>query len=535
MTAEAMQRRRFAGRLSEGAIVAAVYLCAQGLMFLDKGVFWDDWVWYRQPWSMLMDVSRQLGSLWPGWTLAAPYQSDAAMWVTRMVAAGAYLLAALWFLGILRELGVDRPTRLVMALCFAVFPVNGARIPIATAPYAVSLALFVGGCRLVVASTRRPSLWIRVGAALALLLSLRTASFGVLIPVVLGYVIWQEGVARAPRLWFAAAVRHAELLVVPLVYVVLRAFVLIPSGAYGDYNAITATTAFHGIAGVPAAMWHSLVAPLLWGASELVTVVGVVSAAIVFGLLLAGRDSEPQDSRSWRRALAWIVAGVALVAVALLPYLLVGKMPALSDFESRHQLLVPFGAALGFGGAYRLLRVWLRRSEVAALALAALLLGGFVAADISNNISYLRERYKHISMMEQMAASPEFRSATTFLFLDRTRELNANRRVSVRDYEYAGMMTETFGDQTRFGVDAGEFASTGMVGHRADFNAQNKMGAYRERPPQYLVEVLPGALDLSSDATVLHLLAVDLANPAKLADATRQTVELRIQAAGIIQ
>ncbi|HEY5541338.1 MAG TPA: hypothetical protein VIL41_07790 [Coriobacteriia bacterium] len=534
MTPRPARRRLVAGFVPDGVAVALAYLMAHGLMFLNKGIYWDDWVWYKQSWALLADVSRQLGSTWPAWTLAASYQSDAAIWITRVVVALCYLLASLWFLGILREMGVDRRTRLLMALCFAVFPVNGARIPIATAAYGVSLALFVGGFRLVVASTagERPRAWMRVAAALALLLSLRTASFGVLLPVVLGYVVWVEGAAREPRRWLSIAMRHAELLVVPVVYVLLRVLVFVPSGAYGDYNAITLSSAMTGIASIPVAVWHSFVAPFAWGISELAGVGGLAVAVILFAILFFSRGRDDEAAMPRRTAAIWVAAGLALVVVALLPYLLVGKMPALSDFDSRHQLLVPFGAALAIGAALRFSFGPLARGRLAMLVAASLLLGGFIAADVSNNVSYLRERYKHIAMMEAMRAQPAFRSATTFTFLDRTRDLNANHRTSVRDYEYAGMMVETFGDQTRFGADADEFARSGMVGFRTRFTSFYKMGAYVEHPVQYEVEVLPGPLGIDRTSTVLRLLAIDVLHPAELRAATTGAVVLRLHAVG---
>jgi len=523
---------RRATALPDGVIVALVYLCAQGLMFLDKGLYWDDWTWYRQPWGMLADSSRQLGSMWPAWTLAAPYQSTTSVWVARAVAATCYLLASLWFLGILRRLGIDRTTGLVMALCFAAFPVNGARIPIATAAYGVSLALFVGGFRLVVASLDRPSPWVRSGAAAALLLSLRTASFGVLLPVVFGYVIWREGAARDVRRWPAIAFHHAELVLIPVAYVLLRLFVFIPSRTYGTYNTMTLVTVRSGIADVPSALWRSLVDPTVRGVGQLAGVVGFGAALAVLALMFLGRRAG-DEAMSRRTAAKYVIVGLALVVVALLPYLLVGKMPSLDDFSSRHQLLVPFGAALAFGGALRFVFGREKRGTVAMIVVAALLLGGFVAADISNNVSYLTERYKNLAMMEAMQTLPEFRSATTFTFIDRTPNLSADRRARVRVTEYAGMMTEAFGDQTRFGAQADEFARLGMRGYRALFTAHYKMGEYVERPVQYQVEVLPGPLGINRASVLLRLLETDLFRPFELPSAVTGAIVLRPRAVGM--
>jgi len=516
--------------VSDGLIVAVAFILGFGLTFLDSGVYWDDWVWFRQPWSVLADISRQLGSLWPAWTLAAPFQSQDAMWATRAIAMLAYLLAALWFLGLLRDVGVDRTTRLVMALVFATLPVNGARIPVSTAAYGVALALFMGGFRLVSLSYHSRRTWLRVAAAVALLLSLRAASLGVLLLVVYAYVIWREGAVRTPGRWVRALARRGELLAVPIVYLLLTAFVFVPHGEYAGYNEVTRSAVFTLPKTLTAAMWHSLVAPVLLGVKSIASPWGIVSAALILGLVwVAMRGSAHRGCMARRDAALWVAAGVALVAIAVVPYLIVGKMPALSDFESRHQLVVPVGAALGLGAGIRLVFGPSRRGSIAVLVAASVLCGGFIAADASNSLSYLREHYKHVALMDLMRESPAFQKGTTFLFDDATTELNANRRTSVRDYEYAGMMAETFGDQTRFGADVSDFESRGMGAYRQGFTSLYKMGDYVEVPPQYVVEVRQGPVDLSADRQVLSLLLTERLRPDELHEALRGTLTLTVE------
>ena len=536
MTPKSAQRRLVADLVPEGVVVAIAYLAAHGLMFLNKGIYWDDWMNFRQPWSLLAEMSSQVGSIWPAWTLAALYQSDTSVWIARAFVAICYLLASLWFLGILRNSGVDRTTRLVMAVCFALFPVNGARIPIATAQYGVALALFVGGFRLVVASVGRKGFALRSLAALALLFSLRAASFGVFLPLVYAYVIWREGAAREPRRWLSIAARHAELLAVPLVFVALRQFVFVPYGTFADYNTFSLASLASLPRGVVAATWHSLIQPLILGVGSVVSVAGLVAALMILVALMLGSgriDLADQDAGDRvmvrRQAAVWLAVGLGLVVLALLPYLLVGKMPALSDFESRHQLLVPFGVAIAMGAGLRLACGTSRKGTLTMIVVAALLFGGFASADFENNVSYLRERYKHIAMVEAMRAQPEFRDATTFLFDDRTYALNANQRTVVRATEYAGMMNLAFGTQTRFGADLVQFASSGMASYRSSFRQWEKMAEYHERPVQYLVDVVPGSPDLGSTRAVLALLATDITNPSRLRDATRGAVRLRLR------
>jgi hypothetical protein len=275
-------------------------------------------------------------------------------------------------------------------------------------------------------------------------------------------------------------------------------------------------------------MWGSFAAPIGSGIAALASAAGLVASLSVLGILYLGRGSSDEGAMTRRSAARFVAAGLLLLVLALLPYLFVGKMPGLADFSSRHQLLVPFGAAMILGGLLRLGAGPSARRTLGMLAAAAMLLGGFTVATIDNNLSYLRERYKQIAMMEAMRVTPEFRSATTFTFIDRTPDLNANRRTSIRDYEYAGMMAQAFGDQTRFGADADEFERRGMAGFRGRFTSLYKMGGYMEGSVQYRVEVLPGPLGIDRDRVVLRLLAVDLFDPSGLPGAVVGAVSLRL-------
>ena len=142
----------------------------------------------------------------------------------------------------------------------------------------------------------------------------------------------------------------------------------------------------------------------------------------------------------------WISLGFLMFFMAVFPYAVVGKIPFLEDWESRHQLLIPLGASfiLVYGVRLVIKNVTVRDFLYTFFILI------FLFSNISNYIAFQKDWYKQLSLMENFRNSKEMINNNTFLFDDKTLELNANDR-SYRFYEYAGLMKEAFEEETRFG------------------------------------------------------------------------------------
>jgi len=52
---------------SNAIIVAIVYTLSWGLICFNKGIYWDDWIWFNVDHSVLLRSMSQAGFLWFGW------------------------------------------------------------------------------------------------------------------------------------------------------------------------------------------------------------------------------------------------------------------------------------------------------------------------------------------------------------------------------------------------------------------------------------------------------------------------------------
>jgi hypothetical protein len=190
------------------------------------------------------------------------------------------------------------------------------------------------------------------------------------------------------------------------------------------------------------------------------------------------------------------------------PYLAVGKLPqavGLDWWDSRHQVLVPLGAALMLYGGVMLLGRVLRLEQSVTLATLVLLIAAFMVFDVRTSLAYQADWYKQVSLMKHMETSRDIRSGNYIVVRDEAVGLNvAGRRYL--PYELSGMMFKVFGDASRFGVDEAIMPIYAFQLTAYGTNEQYHWSQYRPPARAFLVRVTPGAVDLSSEWTLLGLM-----------------------------
>jgi len=504
-------------------------------MLLDRGVFWDDWICFRQPRALLVDFGRQLGSTWPDFTSWLPYGSPFSVWATRVVMFACFLGVALLALRLSRRVNVfDAETRIAFASLVAVFPAMAARDSVANFVYPVSLVLFMVGWALLDHSidVKGWRAWLpRLTALVVFFLSFRTASLGMFYIVVIVWVLWRCGATwRRPRKAMAIALRWADVIVLPVAFWVFRSTMAVPSGLFRDYNVLTWKSLKAARHLVPQALRGSLVdafarmpAVAWW---PVVLLVAIVSGIALWG---ATAGSAAWTSR-WRAVAAWMAiagSGLLLVVLGVYPYLAVEKIPDFFEFNSRHQLLVPFGAALIVIGVIRALTDGARLPRAVRIGLLAAVIAMCAGAAAGDHLSYQREWYKELGMIEAMRQAPQMQDGRAFVFVDHAMDLNINDRTWRRYYEYAGLFDEAFGTHDRFGAD--EADKHGTTYFTARLTSTFKMERATSPRPDYRVIVERGSVDLRDPGVLARMMWDEWTGSPGFAASTAGTVRLSFQ------
>ncbi len=218
-----------------------------------------------------------------------------------------------------------------------------------------------------------------------------------------------------------------------------------------------------------------------------------------------------------------LLVGMASLFLGVFAYLAVAKVPYLHDWHSRHQLLVPLGAAFLLLGA---LYWWWQRQGwgPATLRLVmALLLALLVVRNLTYGIDHLRDWQKQSALLLHLTQSETARQHHDLAIIDRAAHWNATQR-SVRLYEYTGLFERAFGDQTRMAHVEGQQPKHL---YKSPFKDLYHVADYAPGAPTLLeVRIDPGPLDLTPAWTVLRLTLLEWLQPARHQTLLMKTLRL---------
>lgn len=486
----------------ENLLIFVLYLASFGLILFNDGVFWDSWVFYNQEPAALKTLFSELGFFlkWPAYLHNALLPASYGVTVERGIIFAAYLGAAYFLKGVLRQVKeMDASARLFVTLSFALFPVNFARIALCNIHYAICYFLFFFAFYLFSLFLRSGKTTLRILALLVFFFSFSTNALLSFYAVVLAYAAYQsregDGAVAAVK---RAAFRYADFIAVPLVYYAAKTIFFKPYGLYAAVYPISLKAIVLSPLSSLAVLKTSFVTPLdlafkQVGAAPFLTLSAGLALFFFFDRYRGQEEKRGRDA-------AFFFAGVAVFYLAAFCYLAVGYMPALEDWESRHQLLLPLGSALMLCYGVRLAFAalgWGRRTESFALAV---LLGLFTQLNHAAYLDYLRDWYKQYSAMENIREIPAVRSNAAFLVEDRARGMDARGR-TYRFYEYTGWLKLVFGDETRLAADSANHGTPGDYSGMASYPQYNMRG-YKFQPFTHLLVIEPGNYDISGNGAL---------------------------------
>lgn len=494
-TVEPQQTRGTQTRVFVSLAIFAVV--AWGAILATPGaLFWDDWVVVNDD---TLGVYSDVGLPWVGPVYVALFALGP--WTFKVVAIVATIIVGCATYAISgRGLGLGHRERWLLSALVVVLPLCSTREIAILNLYSWSTALFfVAWYLLVRSSPSAPGRLRYVVGAVLLFASYTTGSllpFTALPAAHLAYLALSDGtpfrrgaVAFLRRFWWLA--------LAPVVFWVVKTIYFQPSGLYEDYNQIRlhadpiglaaiALTLGFGVVGLLliyllAAGYHHreprarlLVRAALAGGTGVVALflyatqisrtptglliaVGLGACAVVLGIGLVvdvvRRIRGAEAATLATNVEALLAVGLLALALAMIPYLVVGKLPSFQSWETRHQLLMPLGFAVIVVATLRSALSWMASKAAWILALGFLLAA--TLGSISVSLALVADWNKQMQVSGALAADSQVRDAQTVVFSDQCAGLNFDSRPHAF-YEYTGWLWTAFGDRTRLGIDEPE-------------------------------------------------------------------------------
>jgi len=417
--------------------IIIIYSCAFFSILLNDGLFWDGWVINNSSSEQLIQMFKDNGNYWYGYSFALIKSTGYMVLLSRVITFLTYLTVGLIFYQIIKRYTFELSKySLIVTLYFITFPVNFARVTIMNTPYAICLMFFALAYYL--ALKKYNNFFEICIVSILLFLSLFMSSLLFLVPVLLLHKFLFHSYSFNFKSVKNFLFSNIFLVLVPMAYVFIKLIFLDSGGMYQDsnYNQIT----INRLVVLPfrflEALYGSIVLPINLSISYAVSN-SILVLIFLFALNKVRIFSE--DAHSSKNILnisykKLLICSFALLFLGMIAYLLVGKTPSLTNWNSRHQILVPIGASIFlfsiiYFGLTKIKNENIRK-QIALLPIAI-----FITFNVNIYFSYIIDWYKQVSFIENVMESDKLMSSPTFIIVDNTKELNAlSRSKSFMDY-----------------------------------------------------------------------------------------------------
>ncbi|KAB2933639.1 MAG: hypothetical protein F9K24_07295 [Leptonema illini] len=504
---------------SEAFIICLLYTLAHGLLLLNQGVFFDDWVLYDVRFDLIVERFTQAGAPWVGFLHGVMQSLPFNVFSYRILVFLSYMGAALLLNLILKDVQELRSaSRLAIVILFSVLPVNSARIAMINGPAVLFYLLFFVGFWLFSVYLKRRLFVLRIASLVAFFVSFTLNSllvFYLLVPLFLYYR--ERKNLKSLRLMLVAGLKFADFFLLPILFYLIALIVFPPHGVYAGYNFVSPD---------PMNLLHGVVTLLLSFVNFFIFDVNtLLSQLSLFVLLIAyilvRRCRLPQGGQQWY--LRWFIGfGLLAFFLAVFPYCMVGKLPQSVDWDSRHQILMPLGASFVLFFTIVFLGRKVGWNQHFALVLLVTI---SVFSSWRSYIGFELDWFKQVAIAEHFKNHPVVKERSTFIVKDELVSLNANGR-QYRFYEYTGLMKQAFGDQKRFAISLWEFSGS-VEDFATMLDESYNLKDYKATEPEALILIRQGGKPLKG-SNLLRLKYYEFFLPEKFREVVKQGVRIDV-------
>lgn len=463
------------------------YAISFGLNIFNDGIYWDDWPTYFNTKAQVLNSGREIGIAWASHLAYFFRQNDIIF--LRLTTFACFLIPIVCIYKIGESIPeIDSQTRFLTTLFFGILPFNHARIVLSTVHYSVCYLMFFLAFWILSRYLKEKKLFLRVIALGLFFFSFFTNSFLVFFTLVVMYIAYVEGLKELLPLslrQIGRTLSYADFICLPFLFFMLRNIYWTPHGAYAAYNQISLANLLNTPALVSATVLGSfgnlIIRPLPFSHP------GIFLAVFTGLWLTVIRIKDPVPTvQSFSRNLLFFAGGIFTLFLGCMAYYAVGLNPSLTDWSSRHQLLMSLGTSIGL--AYGLKTIFDLINPPAAIqsGLWAFLATFCILYNVEIALSFHKDWMKQEAIMQYFVQSETIRQNSTFLVEDHTFFLNANRR-EYRDYEYAGMFKKVFGDEKRFATSIERFDQN--KDYRLEKILNRGFTLWNGTPPGHLIQI----------------------------------------------
>lgn len=364
-----------------------------------------------------------------------------------------YLLISLFVYEFLKDSTLfDKKESLAIAVLFAVFPVNEARILISNFAYTVGLFFFYLSLMLFAKWNKlkpgRKKNWLRPFLLMLFFVSFilnSVLAYYYILFVYLFVVDFLNNKEQKLLLRFFLSIKNVifkypDFFVLPFVYYGLNKTLFPTYGdTFGNYNSVSLSGLMKSILYIPL----SVIEVFTNVSERAVSLIGFFTMAILCLLALISyywKRDDKKEEKDVLRSVLMFASGLIVLILGLFPYVMVrGRVIDLIGVKGRDGILVPFGASIMIFSLVRLLAARFRRVSITVLVALGILCFN------SLYIEWQKDYYYQLSI-QNLINNDVIRDNNTFFITD----INETKVQGERYYSFNALSYFVFGDETRF-------------------------------------------------------------------------------------
>ncbi len=503
---------------NDSVIICTIYFFTYGLLALNNGIYWDDWTFWGVSDQGLREQLFENGNVGFYYIFSFLYKLTISPVLIRIIIFFLYLLTTFIIYNLLTDLEfVSEKMRLLISLSYFLFPVNSAKITISSFPYALLVFIFFLGFYFLNYYLRSGYFIHRVIFSILFFCSFLSNSLLVfyLIPI-LYFFYFHYSKKNSFHNLFKVSMGHVELFISPVLFWILKSKFFKPYGLFEDYNQITFQKILYAPLMYCYSFFYSLFEPINISFNKSVSILtyALIITLVIYSLIRHKKDHI--GNKNEKQFLKVFMLGLVLFFCGVFAYNAVGQQPRLNDWSHRHQLLVPLGASFILFFGLKTIFFKLQFSKGLENFIYAFIMAGFIVSNINIFLSYQRDWYKQLSLIQHFKDSDVLKKNTSFIFINNTKNLDVAHNKSKRDYrfyEYSGLLKYTFNNENRFGVDKSRLDLFGIDKYRFLANySYNNVSNYSFKEFDYYVSIENGDY-FPKDRSVLKLMVMSVIDP----------------------
>lgn len=451
-----------------------------------EGIYWDDWTLYNVDTASMLSQFKMNGTLIAGYIHTILLNISNGIFIYRLLVFITFFLSGIFIYKILSQQITTEKNSFWITLIYLTIPLNSAKIALINAPAIFNLFIFFTAFFLLTkyTSTLKSTLY-RIIILCLFFISFTTNSLLVFYAIILFYLFYSimiDPEVKNSEYIFINTIKKfvstfLDFIVLPIMFYIVKTTYMIPSGLYETYNQINFD--LEKIVNIiNTSLTTSIYEPIYLSLQT--SLIYWYIFLFVFITLLLIIHNKIMSKEPFYHYIIFTILGVLVYILAVFPYATVNKLPELSGWESRHQLLMPLGIAFIL---YAILSFCSKLHKNISHFLFLVLITIFTIQNMYNGYRYIKDWYYQVAMEENFKSLRIIQVNTTFIAKVTLNNSLANNR-DLPFYEQNGRMKKVFGKDNRL-----------MVEQKKDINlykkyknySQYNFSSWQQREPQYII------------------------------------------------